>query len=150
MAAAELVSDGRSCAQSDSTVCLEPPIHKWQPLIGRFSKKFDPQWESVWIAERAGEIVGSVFLVRASATVAELRLLYVEPSNRGFGLGRRQVDQCIRFARTKGYKTLTLRTNDVLASARRIYETAGFRPVKQEQHHSFGKNLVGQTSDLAL
>src|SRR6267154_1495205 len=119
-------------------------------ILAGFVKNFDSAMERGWVAERAGGIIGSVFLVRASADVAKLRLLYVEPTARGLGLGRRLVQECIGFARTKGYKTLTLWTNDVLVSARRIYQGAGFQLTKEERHHSFGKDLVGQTWDLAL
>ena len=92
-----------------------------------------------------GEIVGSVFLVRQDDATAKLRLLYVEPAARGFGIGTRLVDEVIAFARLKGYRMLTLWTNDILASARRLYEAAGFRLVSQGRHKSFGKDLVGQT-----
>jgi DNA-binding MarR family transcriptional regulator/GNAT superfamily N-acetyltransferase len=119
-------------------------------ILAGFVKNFDSTSEHGWVAERAGAISGSVFLVRASADLAKLRLLYVEPTARGLGLGMRLVQECIDFARMKGYKTLTLWTNDVLVSARRIYQAAGFQLIKEERHHSFGKDLVGQTWDLAL
>jgi GNAT superfamily N-acetyltransferase len=91
-----------------------------------------------------------VFLVRGTDAVAKLRLLYVEADARGLGIGGRLVDECIRFARQTGYRKLTLWTNDVLISARRIYVAAGFRLVAEERHHSFGQDLVGQNWDIEL
>jgi len=119
-------------------------------IAASFVKTCDPNREQCWVAERDGAVVGCVFLVRDSDAVAKLRLLYVEPSARGLGIGRRLVDECVGFARSKGYRTLTLWTNDVLASARRIYQAAGFRLVKEESHRSFGKDLVGQYWSLDL
>jgi DNA-binding MarR family transcriptional regulator/GNAT superfamily N-acetyltransferase len=119
-------------------------------ILAAFVKNFDPALENAWVAERDGAIVGSVFLVRGSASVAKLRLLYVEPAARGLGIGRELVQTCIEFARTRSYRTLSLWTNDVLVSARRIYEAAGFQLTQQEHHHSFGKDLVGQNWELQL
>jgi len=119
-------------------------------ILAGFLKNFDARRERAWVAERDGQIIGSVFLMRASDEVAKLRLLYVESSARGLGLGKRLVDECIEFARAKKYRKLTLWTNDCLVSARKIYQAAGFKLVKEEAHHSFGKDLVGQTWDLEL
>ncbi|HEX8666518.1 MAG TPA: helix-turn-helix domain-containing GNAT family N-acetyltransferase [Beijerinckiaceae bacterium] len=119
-------------------------------ICAAFIKNFDDKRERCWIAESEGETVGSVFLVRQSDETAKLRLLYVEPKARGTGLGRRLVQECIRFAKAAGYRTLTLWTNDVLHAARKIYVAEGFRLVAEERHHSFGHDLVGQNWDFDL
>ena len=116
----------------------------------RFLKEFDPKKERAWIAEKDGENVGCVFLVRQSDEVAKLRMLLVDPKARGLGLGRRLVEECIRFARNRGYRKITLWTNDVLVTAIHIYRTLGFRLVAEERHRSFGHELVGQTWELDL
>jgi DNA-binding MarR family transcriptional regulator/GNAT superfamily N-acetyltransferase len=119
-------------------------------IAAAFIESFDARRERCWIAERDGEIVGSVLLVSGDEDTAKLRLLFVEPKARRLGIGRRLVEECIGFARRAGYHKLTLWTNDVLISARRIYEANGFYLVREEPHHSFGRDLVSQYWELPL
>jgi GNAT superfamily N-acetyltransferase len=119
-------------------------------IVSDFLKNYNPNRERCWIVEMANEIVGSVFLVKESETIAKLRLLLVEPKARGLGIGSRLVNECIRFAKKCGYLKLVLWTNNVLLDARKIYENNGFKLVKQEEHHSFGRNLIGENWELML
>ena len=121
-------------------------------IAADFIQNFDERRERCWIAERDGERIGCIFLVRHpdQEQTAKLRLLLVEPSARGLGLGKVLVGECIQFARMSGYKKMTLWTQSMLPVAHRIYEQAGFRLTAEEPHHSFGKDLVGQTWDLNL
>jgi DNA-binding MarR family transcriptional regulator/N-acetylglutamate synthase-like GNAT family acetyltransferase len=119
-------------------------------IVADFGQHRDPACERAWIAELDGEPVGCVLCVRRDHETAQLRILLVDPAVRGLVIGARLVEECIRFARTAGYRTLVLWTNDVLVSASRIYEAAGFELVDEERHHSFGHDLVGQTWRLDL
>jgi DNA-binding MarR family transcriptional regulator/N-acetylglutamate synthase-like GNAT family acetyltransferase len=113
-------------------------------IVARFVQSFDARRERCWIAEKDGDNVGAVFVVGKSATVAQLRLLLVEPKARGLGIGARLVDETLRFARQAGYRRIVLWTQSNLAAARAIYQKAGFRLARSERHHSFGHDLVGE------
>lgn len=119
-------------------------------IVADYVDQQDAEREAAWIAELEGELVGCVFCVRKQEEVAQLRLMLVEPRARGMGIGTRLCQECIRFARSSGYKRMMLWTNDVLEDARRIYERAGFKLVEEEKHHSFGQDLVGQNWWLVL
>nr|WP_307683846.1 bifunctional helix-turn-helix transcriptional regulator/GNAT family N-acetyltransferase [Variovorax boronicumulans] len=119
-------------------------------IAGDFLLKFQPEWERCWIAELNGERMGSIFVVRKSASVAQLRLLILSPAARGLGLGGKLVDECIAFARRKGYKKMVLWTNSDLVAARAIYAKRGFQLIKSEPHESYGKQLVGETWEMKL
>lgn len=114
-------------------------------IVADYVDGHDPARESAWLAEVDGDPVGCVFVVREDDETARLRLLLVEPSVRGMGIGGRLVEECLRFARRAGYRRMVLWTNDVLTSARRIYQRAGFELVESDKHHSFGHDLVGET-----
>lgn len=119
-------------------------------VAGRFLTNFDPAMEYGWIAERGGVNIGSVLMTNGGDGIAKLRLLYIDKSARGLGLGKTLVDECIRFARAKGYRQISLWTNDILSTARTIYVKAGFQLVSEEKHRMFGPELNGQTWVLDL
>ncbi|SCU94605.1 LADA_0G09648g1_1 [Lachancea dasiensis] len=113
-------------------------------IVAEFVKNQVPAREKCWIAEKDGKVVGSVFVVSEDDETAKLRVLYVDESARGLGIGNRLVSEAVEFARKAGYKRMVLWTNSVLTGARRIYDRAGFSLIQEEHHHSFGKDLVGQ------
>jgi DNA-binding MarR family transcriptional regulator/GNAT superfamily N-acetyltransferase len=119
-------------------------------IVADFANKFDAQRERCWIAEIDGENVGSVFLAKDSDEVARLRLLLVEPSARGHGIGKRLTDECVRFARQCGYRKITLWTHSVLTAARHVYQQAGFRLTSNEARQSWGQDVVSEHWDLQL
>jgi GNAT superfamily N-acetyltransferase len=120
-------------------------------IVAKVTQNFDPKRERCWIAEKDGERVGAIFLVKKSRTVAKLRLLLVEPSARGLGIGRHLLSECINFARRSGYRKILLWTQSELHAARHLYEQAGFKRTAQKPHHSWGRrDLVAETWELKL
>lgn len=119
-------------------------------IASEFLLKFQPEWERCWIAELNGERVGAIFVVRKSATVAQLRMLILTPAARGLGVGGKLVDECIAFARLKGYKKMVLWTNSCLVAARGIYAKRGFHLTQSEPHEGYGSPQVGETWELKL
>lgn len=119
-------------------------------IAAQMVRNFQPEWERGWMAELDGERVGSVFVVRKSKTVAQLRLLILAPAARGLGLGARLTDECLAFARGKGYRKMVLWTNSNLTAARAIYARRGFVLTQSEPYRGYGQDLVGETWELRL
>jgi DNA-binding MarR family transcriptional regulator/ribosomal protein S18 acetylase RimI-like enzyme len=119
-------------------------------IVAAFIKNYDSKRERAWIAEKDGERVGAVMLVKESDEIAKLRLLHVEREVRGLGIGKRLVEECVRFARQTGYKKMRLWTQSNLQAARHLYKEAGFQIVREENHHRFGKDLTAETWELDL
>ena len=139
---AELYAEEYGWAENFEGICAQ--------IVADYVKNFDPKCERCWIAEMGGRNVGCVFLVKDSEAVARLRLLLVDPAARGRGLGKRLTDECVRFARERGYKRITLWTHKVLTAARHIYKSAGFTLTSSEAKRSFGKAVVSEFWDLTL
>lgn len=119
-------------------------------IVAKYLRAYQPQWERCWIAELDGQRVGSVFVVRKSKTIAQLRMLIVLPQARGLGLGAQLTDECIAFARSVGYKKMQLWTNSCLDAARSLYAKRGFACIRSEAYTGFGQALVGETWQLKL
>jgi GNAT superfamily N-acetyltransferase len=119
-------------------------------IVAKYLRHHQAQWERCWMAELGGEKVGAVFVVRKSKTIAQLRMLILTPAARGLGLGAHLTDECIAFARSKGYRKMVLWTNSCLSAARGIYAKRGFELIKSEPYHGFGQDLVGETWELKL
>jgi DNA-binding MarR family transcriptional regulator/predicted GNAT family acetyltransferase len=119
-------------------------------ILSEFVGRNDAVNERAWIAESNGAILGSVYLMKEDTETARLRLLYVEPQARGSGLGKKLVSECTEFARAAGYKRIVLWTQSSLTAARKLYVNEGYALIKQEPHHSFGRDLVGETWELIL
>ena len=119
-------------------------------ITAEFIENFDSKRERCWIAEMDGERVGSVFVVKKTDAIAKLRLLIIDPKARGLGLGKRLVDECLRFAKDTGYTSMTLWTQSILVAARGIYARAEFKLVAEEPHRSFGADLIGETWEREL
>ena len=139
-----------SCSTARNTAGLAHFEGTCAQIIADFVKADDPTRQRCWIAERGGENVGSIFLVKDSDQVARVRLLLVEPSARGLGIGHALIDACIAFARQAGYRRITLWTHSVLTTARRLYERKGFTLTESKPHNSWGVEVVGETWDLEL
>lgn len=119
-------------------------------IVAKFTQHHDSKRERCWIVEMDGEIVGSVFIIKRSEKVAQIRLMLVEKKARGLGIGARLVNRCIRFSRRAGYRKIVLLTESHQVAARHIYDRAGFHLVREEPQHSFGHNLIGEWWELTL
>jgi GNAT superfamily N-acetyltransferase len=139
---AELYAQDYGWGENFEGVCAQ--------IVADFAANYDPERERCWIAAIDGRNVGSVFLVKDSDTVARLRLLLVDPLARGRGLGTRLTDECLRFARARGYRSITLWTHAALTAARHIYHRAGFRLRSSEAKRNFGQDVVSEHWDLTL
>jgi DNA-binding MarR family transcriptional regulator/GNAT superfamily N-acetyltransferase len=133
-------------------------VYGWGPqieaneaeVVAAFVRHFKPGREQCWVAEVDGAMAGSIFLTDEGNGLSRLRLLYVEPTARGLGIGETLVSTCIAFAREAGYRTMTLWTHTILESARRIYAAHGFEIVEVQMHEEFGEPIQCETWRLNL